>query len=169
MRAYLALAHPGVRCGRGVQFGRGARVRAYAGGRVTIGARTLIDDHALIEAIGGTLTIGREVRVGRGAVVICHEAVGIGDHTLIAEHVTIRDQDHLHGGPATLDAQGMVTAPIAIGASVWLAAKVTVTRGVAIADRAVVGANAVVTRSLPERGVYGGIPARRIDGDGARA
>lgn len=37
--------------------------------------------------------------------------------------------------------------------------KVSVTRGVTIGDRAVVGANSVVTRSLPRRGVYAGAPA----------
>jgi acetyltransferase-like isoleucine patch superfamily enzyme len=39
-----------------------------------------------------------------------------------------------------------------------------VTRGVEIAPHAVVGANSVVTRSLRDRGVYVGAPARLLGG-----
>ncbi len=162
MRGYLALAHPGVACAPGVRFGRGVRVRAFAGGRAEIGAGATLDDFAHVVVEGGHLVIGAGVLVGRGALVVCCEAISIGAGSLIGEYVTVRDQDHRHAGSGPLDAQGLITAPVRIGEQVWLGAKVTVTRGVDIAANAVVGANAVVTRSLAGRGVYGGIPARRL-------
>ena len=161
-RAYLRLAYNGIECHPSVRFGRGVRVRAFAGGTVSIGQGAFIQDDALLIAERGALIVGREVQVGHGSLIACHERIAIGDGTQIAEYVTIRDQDHRHGGEGRLAAQGFVSSPIEIGADVWLGAKVTVTRGVAIADRAVVGANSVVTRSLPQAGTYVGAPARPI-------
>ena len=106
--------------------------------------------------------IGQNCLIGRGAVIICNDRIEIGDGTLIAEHVTIRDQDHRHQGEGRLEIQGSVSSPIRIDHDVWLGAKVTVTRGVVIGAHAVVGANSVVTRSLPDRGIYVGAPAKRI-------
>ncbi|MBT7051665.1 MAG: hypothetical protein HN978_18620 [Desulfobacula sp.] len=51
--------------------------------------------------------------------------------------------------------------PIDIAEGVWLGTKVQVNKGVSVESFSVVGANAVVTKSL-KRGVYGGIPARKI-------
>lgn len=161
-RFYLGLAHPGVRCHPTVRFGRGVTVRAFAGARIEIGAHCEVLDYAWLQALGGTLAIGEHCLIGRGAVVFCAESIEIGAGTMTAEYVTIRDQDHAHTGDGRLETQGHVSAPIRIGHDVWLGAKVTVTKGVDIAPHAVVGANAVVTQSLPERAVYGGVPARLL-------
>lgn len=163
MRTYLRLAYPGVRCHRSVIFGKGVTVRAFGGARLEIGEGTVVLEFAQLQVEGGSLVIGRDCQIGRGSVVVCCDRIVIGDGTLIAEHVTIRDQDHNHQGDGRLVSQGLVKAPIHIGNDVWLGAKVTVTRGVEIASHAVVGANAVVTASLPVRGVYLGAPARLLE------
>ncbi len=64
--------------------------------------------------------------------------------------------------------QGEDVAPVRIGNSVWLGAKVTVLKGVSIGDGAIVGANAVVSSDLPPGAVAVGVPARvmRIRSDG---
>jgi acetyltransferase-like isoleucine patch superfamily enzyme len=163
IRLVLRLAYPGIRCDRSVRFGRGVTIRAFDGARIDIGKNVGILEYAQIQADrGGHLVLGEQCLIGRAAVVICCDSIEIGAGTMTAEHVTIRDQDHNHGGEGRLEAQGSSTAPVRIGHDVWLGAKVTVTRGVEIAPHAVVGANSVVTRSLPERGVYVGAPARLI-------
>ncbi len=162
VRTYLLLAHPAVSCHRTVQFGRGVTIRAFDGGRIVLGAGTVVLENAQVQTTGGVLIVGKNCQIGRGAVVFCTDHIEIGEGTMIAEHVTIRDHNHRHEGEGRLELQGHVSAPIHIGDNVWLGAKVTVTKGVDIAPRAVVGANAVVTRSLPSRGVYGGIPARLL-------
>ena len=56
-----------------------------------------------------------------------------------------------------------VVAPVVIGDGVWLCANVTVTPGVTIAPRIIVGAGSVVTKDLVKEGwLYGGIPAKPI-------
>lgn len=162
IRAYLRMAYPGVRCHQSVMFGKGVTVRAFDGARLEIGAGTVVLEFAQIQVTGGNVSIGQNCLIGRGAVITCNDRIEIGDGTLIAEHVTIRDQDHRHQGVGRLEIQGSVSSPICIGHDVWLGAKVTVTRGVKIAAHAVVGANSVVTRSLPDRGIYVGAPAKRI-------
>lgn len=166
-RTYLRLAYPGVRCHRSVLFGKGVTVRAFDGARLEIGEGTVVLEHAWLQVEGGSLTIGNGCLIGRGTVVVCSDIIVIGDGTLTAEHVTIRDQDHNHEGNGRLQSQGSTTSPIHIGHDVWLGTKVTVTRGVTIAPHCVVGANAVVTRSLPERGIYVGAPARLLRRSGS--
>lgn len=163
IRAYLRLAYPEIACHPSVRFGRGVTIRAFDGARITIGAGTVLLDYCWVQAEGGALTVGCNCLIGRGAVVFCTDSIQIDDGTLTAEHVTIRDQDHNHQGDGRLEAQGHVSAPIHIGHDVWLGAKVTVTRGVEIAPHCVVAANAVVSRSLEPRGVYGGVPARPLN------
>lgn len=162
LRTYLRMAYPGVRVHRSVIFGKGVTVRAFDGAQLEIGEGSVVLEYAQLQVEGGSLVIGSNCLIGRGSVVVCSDRIEIGDGTLIAEHVTIRDQDHNHRGDGTLLSQGSTTAPIRIGHDVWLGAKVTVTRGVEIAPHAVVGANAVVTASLPDRGVYVGAPARLL-------
>lgn len=163
IRTVLRLAYPGIDCHRSVRFGRGVTIRAFDGARIVLGEGVVVLEYAQVQADqGGVLNIGTNCLIGRGAVVICTDLIEIGAGTMTAEYVTIRDQDHVHNGDAPLEAQGTCSAPVRIGDNVWLGAKVTVTKGVEIAPRAVVGANAVVTRSLTERGVYGGAPARLL-------
>lgn len=170
IRTILKLAYPGIACHPTVRFGRGVTIRAFDGARIELGEGAVVLEYAQVQADrGGNLVLGKGCLIGRGAVVICSEAIEIGDGTLTAEHVTIRDQDHNHAGDGRLEAQGSSTAPIKIGHDVWLGAKVTVTKGVEIAPHAVVGANSVVTRSLPVRGVYAGAPARLIGSKEAAA
>ena len=51
---------------------------------------------------------------------------------------------------------------ISIGEGVWIAAHVKILAGVSIGDGAVIGANAVVTKDVPENGVMVGIPAKNV-------
>jgi len=152
----------GLEVGKSVSFGRGVYVNVENRGRLKIGAGTKILAGAEIIA-GGKLLIGANAHIGRGAVIVAHEQVRIGDNALIAEFVTIRDQDHVIVGSAEpYNRQGSLTAAIEIGDNVWLGSKVTVLKGVTIGAGCVVGANAVVVHDLPPRSVCVGAPARPI-------
>ncbi len=151
-----------VRFESGVWVGRGVRIDVFDGGRIAIGAGTHISDSAWLSVKAGSIAIGPQSLIGRGTVIIATQRVTIGADALIAEYVSIRDHDHAHDPGSPFNQQGRLEAPVEIGANVWLAAKVTVTRGVRIADGTVVGANAVVTKSIDAPGRYAGVPARPI-------
>jgi len=110
----------------------------------------------------GNLAIGKGGYVGLGSVIVSRASISIGNDVLIAEHVSIRDQDHVYGQSTPTSLSGFTTDPIVIGHNVWIGAKATITKGVTIGDNAVVAANAVVTKDVLTGAVVGGIPARQL-------
>ncbi len=130
---------------------------------MVIGDGTHLSDDIQIIVSGGTVTIGENVFIGRGAVVVARANVAIGNDVQIAEYVTIRDQDHriINNGNPLRD-NGFDVDPVTIEDNVWIGAKATVTRGVAIKKNSIVGANSVVTSDVAENVVVGGCPARII-------
>ena len=157
------IAYPSLTLGPGVVMKSGVRISVTDGGTLEIGARTVIEPGTLIIVRRGAMRIGPDGFIGQQSVICCCDRIEIGRDALIAEQVTIRDQDHRTADPGSpYRTQGMVTAPIELGDNVWLGAKVTIVRGVTIGDGAVIGAGAVVTRSLPARCHAVGVPARPI-------
>jgi acetyltransferase-like isoleucine patch superfamily enzyme len=55
-----------------------------------------------------------------------------------------------------------ILLPTKIGCNVWLGAGVTVLGGIEVGDYCVVGAGAVVTKSLPPYSVAYGVPAKVV-------
>ena len=167
IRARIALARMRARYGvagfpSDLYIAVGVRLSVTDGGRAWFSSGCSIDRNATIIVKHGELRIGRGGHVGIGSVICARESVHIGRGALIAEYVTIRDQEHAFGGPAATADSGFRTAPIVIGDNVWLGAKATVTKGVSIGDNAVIGANSVVTRDIPANVLAAGVPARVI-------
>jgi acetyltransferase-like isoleucine patch superfamily enzyme len=161
-RSFLPIAYPGVRLGEKAMISWSSRVQATDGGVIHIDDGVSIGPYVHLLCKGGSVKIGARAFIGQGCVIVSNESIEIGPDALIAEYVTIRDQDHHFEGVAPTAQSGMRTSPIRIGHNVWIGAKATITRGVSIGDNAVVGANAVVTRDVPANAVVGGVPARTI-------
>ena len=161
-RLWRAALEPGVRLGPGCLLAPEVVLRASEGGRIDVGDRTALAKGASLFSNRGTLRVGRRGHIGIGAVIVARESVVIGDDVLIAEYVSIRDQDHDIEGAAAANVSGYRTAPVTIGNDVWIGAKATVLRGVMIGDRAVVAAGAVVNRDVASGTIVGGVPARVI-------
>jgi len=160
-RGRLWSAYPGLSVGPGVQLGRGLRLRIEPGGQVVLAAGCEIDDGVtLAVSSGGEVRIGEAAFVGHHATVAARREVVIGARSFVAELVSVRDHDH---DPAEPPSSGMsLVDPVRVGDDCWLASKVTVTRGVTLGDRVVVGAHAVVTRSLPAGSFAVGVPAQAV-------
>lgn len=152
----------------------GARARIYGGARVVMAGRNAPVEigpdfrllrFAIVNTLppAGRVRIGRHVHVGEGSMVTAGELVEIGDDTVIGPKTIIVDADHRFGNPAApMRVQGLKTAPIRIGADVWLGGHVSILKGVTIGRGAVVGAGAVVTRDVPPYAIAVGVPARVI-------
>lgn len=154
-----SIANPGLSWGGRNTCLRGCRVSVTGGGTLIIGESTALQRNCDLVVRSGELLIGRHVHVGTGVVIAVQDRVEIGDETLIGEYVSIRDQDHAYSTIGLTRERGFETAPILIGANVWIGAKVTITKGVSIGDNAVIGANSVVTRDVPANSVVAGVPA----------
>ena len=157
--AKVALMPGAIRGGRGLRVGRNAEIIVY--GDLEIGEDvTLSDGCALQVSPGARLVIGDRAFVGRYSVVVSVELIEIGADTLIAEHCSIRDQNHHLVAEERLREVTALTAPVRIGPKVWIGAGVRVLKGAQIGEGVIIGANAVVTGVIPDRVIAGGIPAR---------
>lgn len=82
----------------------------------------------------------------------------------IGQRVTISQYAHLCGGSHDYDSPTMdlIKAPIVIDDDAWVCADAFVGPGVTIGKRAIVGARAVVTKSVEPFSIWAGNPARLI-------
>ncbi len=113
------------------------------------------------------LTIGENCCFGAFNHITCTNKVTIGNRCLTGKWVTITDNSH---GETTKGALLIPPikrpifskGPVIIGNDVWIGDKATILPGVTIGNGAVVAANAVVTKDVPEYCVVAGNPARII-------
>ena len=108
------------------------------------------------------LEAGPYAFLGRACTVA--PLVQIGRYTMLASEVAIVGDDHNWADPTTpMQFSGRPPQQrTVIGSDVWLGHRVIVLRGVTIGDGAIVAAGAVVTRDVPPREVWAGVPARKL-------
>ncbi len=113
--------------------------------------------------VQGVLTVGSRNFFNKNVKIICFDKIVIGNDCLFADSVHLYDHDHnFSDTDIPIAKQGYTSASILIGNNVWLGAKVTVLKGVKIAEGVIVGANSVVTKDLPPFSICGGVPAKVI-------
>lgn len=111
----------------------------------------------------GHIRIGDRVVISRGTHIVAFAGIEIGAGTMIGEYASLRDANHRYDDARPLRDSGHVARPIRIGREVWIGRGAMILPGVTIGDRAVIGANAVVTRDVPAGALVGGVPARVIN------
>lgn len=110
---------------------------------------------------GCNIFIGHDTFINFNLTVLDEAKVTIGNHVFIGPNVNIFCACH----PTDADARrgGAEWAlPVTIGNDVWIGGAATILPGVTIGDGAVIAAGAVVSRSVPERTLVAGVPARVI-------
>lgn len=109
------------------------------------------------------MEIGYNVFINRNAYITARANITIGDNVLIGPGVIINSGMHRYKDKNKLIRdQGHEIKPIIIGNDVWIGANAVIMPGVFIGDGSVIGAGAIVTRSIPSYSVAVGIPARII-------
>jgi acetyltransferase-like isoleucine patch superfamily enzyme len=158
------LAHPHVITTGFVFLGKRVEVLARPGyGRVVLGRWVHLGDGTSLRCHEGTLRVGDKTVFGRNIVVNAYLDVEIGAACILADLVYLTDFDHEFSDlTVPIKDQGINCSPVRIGSDVWLGTKVTVVRGSTVGDGAVIAANAVVTRDVPEYAIAAGVPARVI-------
>ena len=108
---------------------------------------------------GRNIRIGRDVFVNHACEFMDRGGITIEDDVLIGPKVNLVTINHPLD-PALR--RSTYCAPIVIKRGAWLGAAVSVMPGVTIGENAVVAANAVVTKDVPDNAIVGGVPARFI-------
>lgn len=139
--------------GTGLTTGRNCRIEAYP-----------LDGQSTV------VRFGRNVQINDHVHITGIKNVQIGDDVLIAGKVYISDSQHGNysaqteqSDPAIPPADRILFAKdVAIGNRVWLGESVAVLAGVKIGEGAIIGANSVVTKDIPENTIAAGIPAKTV-------
>lgn len=149
-------------------------------GRVTAMAEFVGDPAAIALTVspfyaeyGTHLKLGKWVYINKGATFLDSAHISIGDYTAIGPNVQLITAGH----PVRPENRHIfdvpednippfrirnIAKPIIIGKNCWLGAGVIVLPGVTIGDGTTIGAGSVVTKSIPERVIAVGNPARVI-------
>ena len=138
-------------------------LEAMREGRLEIGEHALLEPHVWLTAPGSArIRIGSGTFLNIAVMVAALELVEIGDHCMFANGCFVTDSNHRFEDPdRPVPWQGFSSrGPTRIGDNVWCGAGVVVTSGVTIGERAVIGANSVVTSDIPPFSVAAGAPAR---------
>lgn len=148
----------------GQRIHKSAKIQVTDGGVLSVGGSVDISRGVEITAKGSEVSIGEGTFIGPWSTIVGRKRITLGRDCLIAERVTIRDQDHDISGPSSLAIRdaGFRIAEVKIGNGVWIGAGAVVLKGVSIGDGAVIGANSVVNRDVGERQIVAGVPARLI-------
>ena len=140
---------------------------------------------------GCEILAGKRCFVGAGSILIAKSREGIKSHITLGEHVAINEYNNLRAGGGNIHIgshcqiaqfctlvasnhavdtdQYIIDAPwdtskssIDIEDDVWIGANCVILPGVTIGRGAIIGAGAVVTKSVPPYSIYVGNPARLL-------
>ena len=116
------------------------------------------------------LKFGENVQMNDYVHITAAKSVEIGDNVLMASKIYISDCSHgsylgdsNDSNPLTSPiGRPLSVKPVKIGNNVWLGEFVSVLPGVTIGQGTIVGANSVVSKSLPPNVIAVGSPAKPI-------
>ncbi|MBD2093297.1 acyltransferase [Microcoleus sp. FACHB-1515] len=140
------------------------------GNPIHLGNHVVLDQGVNIRAGGGEMgvytdgiSIGENTYISAYAFIAGPGSVRIGRDCLIASHCSIYASNHIFADRNTpIHAQGLTMKGVTIEDDCWLGSGVRVLDGVTIGRGSVIGAGAVVTKSIPPFSIAVGVPAKVI-------
>lgn len=159
-----------LRCPLKVFLGDGAVVDDYVcldaksdrSGGIYIGRKAIVERFCYISTgYEGSVKIGDDSAIGVGSQIYGAGGIEVGRGVLVAGGSIIATVDHIWDDLSSpIYMQGSIAKAIVIGDGAWLGAGCRVLGGVSIGKGSIVGAGAVVTRSIPDFAIAAGVPAR---------
>lgn len=174
---WASIAPDSARAARFGALGPGSLLRyplgaVYNERYIRIGAGTLIGPDVALAAgmVPGqvmvtdpVISIGDRCLIGRGSGIVGHLSIEIGDDVWTGHYVYITDQNHGYADLGLpISRQSQPERPVTIGSGSWLGHGTVVLPGARIGRNCVVGANSVVTGTIPDHSIAVGAPARVV-------
>lgn len=112
----------------------------------------------------GILEISDGVYIGRFVQINCMRSIYIGKDVMLADRVYIADNTHCFDKrDIPISKQGFkFGGEVILRDGCWIGCGAVIMPGVKIGKNAVVGANAVVTKDVPDFAIVAGVPAKII-------
>lgn len=126
-------------CGKNINVEKGAVFGNGSG--IEIGDNSGIGVNAMLQ---GNVKIGKDVMMGPDVLIFTQ------NHRFDRTDIPMRGRGH------------MPSDPVVIGNDVWIGQRCIILPGVTIGNGAILGADAVVTKDVPDWAVVGGNPAKII-------
>jgi acetyltransferase-like isoleucine patch superfamily enzyme/SAM-dependent methyltransferase len=152
------------------RLGRGSRFQGWIEipqrhGRISIGRNVHVCSRVEFSVPRqAELIIGDGTFIGRGTLISAHRQVRIGADVLVAENVSIHDNNHATSDPhVPIRRQGFESEPLEIGDDCWIGAQAVLVKGAGLGRRCILGAGAVLTKQFPDNTRAVGVPARPVD------
>jgi acetyltransferase-like isoleucine patch superfamily enzyme len=144
--------------------------------KIVIGKESHIQGELNVFKYGGQITIGDNAYIGKDSRIWSGESITIGNNVLISHFCNIIDTDShetdaieraerykdlVKNGPWSTKGS-IKSSPIVIHDHAWISFNVTILKGVTIGEGAIIGANSVVTKDVPEYCLAVGNPAQIV-------
>lgn len=154
--------------GKRTQLGRHAKI--VGAEMIHVGNDVFLGEHIWLNAKDsrndgeGTLYIADGTYIGRFVQINAWHSVSIGRNVLIADRVYISDADHHYDDiNVPISKQGdYFKGGVTLGDGCWIGIGAVILPNVTIGQNAVIAANSVVTKNVPDFAVAGGMPAKVI-------
>jgi hypothetical protein len=145
-------------------------VRLEGEGRIEIGSYVYIARGDWIQSLpdgdnsSSALVIGDYTSFAGPCVISAMRSVVLEHHVLLASNVYISDHSHRYDNTGVpIKNQGVTRiAPVLVRTGAWIGNNAVICPGVTIGKGAVVGANSVVNKDVPDFSIAAGAPARVI-------
>jgi len=108
------------------------------------------------------MNVGNHVSIHELCYIDATGGLTVGDEVAIAHNVTIMTTNHDYRQPGLIKNAPCLMESVVIGDDVWIGAGARILAGVQIGSHSVIGAGSVVNRSIPEKSLAVGVPAKVI-------
>ena len=158
-----------IKTGRNLIIGDNSSINALSSSGIELGDNVTIEKNSILICTGVIADMGKGIKIGEGTGINANAFLGgqggidIGRNVIIGPGVKIFSENHTFSDiNIPIKNQGTSRKGVIIKDNCWIGANVTILDGVTIGCGSVVAAGAVVSKSIPENVVAGGIPAKII-------
>lgn len=136
---------------------------------ISVSEYTWIDAYCRLDAVIGEIVIGKRIHIAHGCILggggglVLEDYVGVSSGAKIYSHSEAPRSGKRMSGPMIPERyKAIVKGPVRLKRDSFIGAGAVVLPGITIGEGAVVGANSLVTKSIPDYAIAVGVPAKVI-------